>query len=69
MQKINLKEVKPPERFKRKCGHWNDQTLDLVEDNGIIKSYCIGCLVEMLSLPPVAEHQIINGKLEKIWGE
>lgn len=69
MEQPRLVERKPPERYLRSCGHPVDWTLDLLDMDNIIISYCMGCVVEKAGLQPVAKHKMEDGKLVKIWGE
>lgn len=64
-----IPQPQPPKRYIRKCGHYNDQTLDLLGEDNIIRSYCLGCLIERVGLTPIANHKIVDGKLVKIWEE
>lgn len=60
------KKPEPPPRYLRCCKHPNDWTLDLMRLDGVIESYCMGCIVERLKMKPVAMHIIKDNKLVKI---
>ena len=49
---------KPPKRFLRPCGHPNDWTLDLVDMNDVINSFCLGCFIEKAGLKPVDRYRL-----------
>ena len=51
-------EVKPVQRWTRECGHPADWTMDLKGMDDIIRSYCIGCLMERVGLQPVDAFRI-----------
>ena len=68
-----MEQKKPvPARYLRECGHPNDWTLDLMNLDGMIDTYCMGCIVKKLGLKPIMRHKIIvneqypQGKLVEV---
>jgi len=56
-----------PARYLMRCGHPADQTLDLKDLDGVICSYCIGCLIEKVGLRPIRRFRLhVEGKRVKI---
>ena len=64
VNKARVKQIIPPERTKRSCGHWSDWTIDLKDNDDICYSYCLGCLLKKAGLEPVVKYRIniIEGK-------
>lgn len=65
-----------PVRYKRACGHMNDQTMQFIEgDEKTVLQFCARCLFEKMGIQPVAQYKIVEGpskgekRLEKVWGD
>ena len=54
----NQKQMPKPARYVRNCGHPNDWTLDLKRLDGVIESYCLGCIIDKLNLKPVQKFRL-----------
>jgi hypothetical protein len=63
---MSKKPEPPPRHLRPECGHPNDWTLDLMRLDGVIESYCMGCIVKKLGMKPVDMHIIKDNKLVKI---
>ena len=56
---MERRQLKPVERQLRSCGHPEDCTLELITVEGVVKSYCVGCIMDKIGLLPVAKNIII----------
>jgi hypothetical protein len=64
---MDNKQIPKPARYSRSCGHPSDWTLDLKRLDGVIESYCLGCIIDKLGLKPVARFRLqVDGKNVKI---
>jgi len=48
MERRRLTPVDAPpvlERKRRPCGHFEDLTIDLLQENNVVEVYCLGCLL------------------------
>ncbi len=60
-------KIPKPARYMRDCGggrsHPSDWTLDLKRLDGVIESYCLGCLIDKLGIKPVQRFRLkVDGK-------
>jgi len=57
-------------RYKRSCGHWNDQFWLLLDKDGKrVNIYCMACLFEKSGLLPCETYPDIDAFMKKYGGK